>query len=212
MDRIRKELDAGYAYERGWYGQNIGVAVLDSGISWDHPDLKGRVVHSVSFGKGRTGRDLCGHGTHVSGIIGGSGAASGGVFQGLAPKCHFLSAKVLDEMGNARLGDVLEAIYWLCENGDAYKIRLVNISMGGVMQKEEADQLVKAVEMLWKKGFVVCAAAGNEGPDRKSITVPGTSGQIITVGACDDERPVHVAGKMKVNYKVMHGVKVPGKV
>lgn len=200
MNRVRKELNSDYAYRRGLFGEGIGVAVLDSGIAWDHPDLRGRVVHVRSFGKVGKESDTCGHGTHISGIIGGSGAMSGGVYQGLAPKCHFLALKVLDEQGNGRSGDVVEAISWLCENGGAYGIRIVNISLGGVMDQKEAEALLRSVEQLWNKGYLVCAAAGNEGPDRQSITVPGTSRKVITVGACDDEKPVLVAGKNRIHY------------
>ena len=50
MDRVRSELDAVYAYKRGLLGGNVGVAVLDSGIAWRHPDLKGRVAYAAAFG------------------------------------------------------------------------------------------------------------------------------------------------------------------
>lgn len=200
MNRVRELIQAAYAYEQGCFGEQIGVAVLDSGISLDHPDLKGRIVEAKSFGTQRDVLDRCGHGTHISGIIGGNGMASGGRYQGLAPRCHFLSLKVLDEKGNGRAGDVVEALYWLLEHGAAYQVRIVNISMGGLMGKEEAEELLRAVERVWNAGFVVCAAAGNQGPNRQSITVPGTSRKIITVGSSDDGKPVRMAGHKKVNY------------
>ena len=91
MDLVREQLHASYAYERGCFGEAVGVAVLDSGIAWEHPDLKGRVAYAKAFGSQGSTADICGHGTHICGIIGGSGAASGGKYQGLAPRCHFLS-------------------------------------------------------------------------------------------------------------------------
>ena len=200
MNRVRQQLGASYAYERGLFGEGIGVAVLDSGIAADHPDLKGRVVYARSFGSRADTRDECGHGTHISGIIGGNGMASGGRYQGLAPRCHFLSLKVLDRKGNGGAGNVIDALHWIMEYGAEYQVRIVNISMGGTIQGVEAQELLRAVEETWNAGFVVCAAAGNQGPGRQSITVPGTSRKIITVGSSDDQEPVQMAGKKRVNY------------
>ncbi len=200
MNRVREQLRASYAYQRGLFGEEVGVAVLDSGIAADHPDLKGRVVYAKCFGGGTDTRDECGHGTHISGIIGGNGMASGGRYQGLAPRCHFLSLKVLDKRGNGNAKDVIEALYWLMEHGRDYQVRIVNISMGGLIEGTEAQELLRAVEETWMAGFVVCAAAGNQGPKRQSITIPGTSRKIITVGSSDDHEPVRMSGKKRVNY------------
>lgn len=200
MNRVRERLRAVWAYERGLSGAGIGVAVLDSGIAGTHPDLRGRVELERCFGKQTDPRDLCGHGTHISGIIGGSGAASGGRYQGLAPGCHFISLKVLDTKGNGSARDLAEALYWLMDYGASYQVRIVNISMGGVMEGTEAEELLRAVELAWNQGFIVCAAAGNQGPERQSITIPGTSRKIITVGSSDDQEPVRMFGEKKVNY------------
>jgi len=188
MYRVRKLVGAACAYRQGFYGEGIGVAVLDSGMDALHPDLKGRLVYSYNYFN-QTGRvaDDCGHGTHVSGIIGGTGVASGGRYQGLAPRCHFVSLKVLDRMGNGSSGLVAEALYWLIDHGKEYDVRIINISVGGTVQEfEGGKRLLEAVEAAWDAGFIVCAAAGNQGPDRSSITVPGTSPKIITVGSSDD--------------------------
>ena len=95
---------------------------------------------------------------------------------------------------------MVEALGWLMEHGAEYQIRIVNISMGGIMGKEEAYELLQTVEQVWNAGFLVCAAAGNQGPKRQSITVPGTSRKIITVGSSDDQKPVQMSGYQKINY------------
>ena len=101
MNRVRELVGASAAYRLGYDGTGVGVAVLDSGIDPQHPDLKGRMVYSYNYiGRNQDGADDCGHGTHICGIIGGTGTASGGRYQGLAPGCHFVSLKVLDRMGN----------------------------------------------------------------------------------------------------------------
>jgi len=202
MNRVRELVGAAYAYQRGFKGVGIGVAVLDSGMDTSHPDLKNKVVYSYNYlNHTQNIEDDCGHGTHVSGIIGGTGAASGGRYQGLAPRCHFVSMKVLDHMGNGSSGSVIQALQWLIEHGKEYDVRIINISVGSTVQEKEGEsELIKAVEEAWNAGFLVCAAAGNQGPNRSSITPPGTSAKIITVGSSDDNRVVQVMGNRKIHY------------
>ena len=103
----------------GYDGTGIGVAVLDSGMDPQHPDLKGRMVYTYNYiGRNQNGSDDCGHGTHICGIIGGTGMASGGRYQGIAPGCHFVSLKVLDRMGNGNSKAVVEALHWLMDHGN----------------------------------------------------------------------------------------------
>ena len=78
-------------------------------------------------------------------------------------------------------------------------VSLLTNSMG-VEGDVSAQEIIKAVEDAWDSGLVVCAAAGNQGPARSSITVPGTSPKVITVGASDDSRAVRFPGARKANY------------
>ena len=83
-------------------GKGITVAVLDTGI-FPHIDFDNRIVAFRDLVYGReTPYDDNGHGTHVCGILGGSGRASGGKYRGTAPECRFLVAKILDRRGNGR--------------------------------------------------------------------------------------------------------------
>ncbi len=202
MNRVRELVGADYAYRCGCDGLGIGVAVLDSGMDRNHPDLRGRLVYSYNYlTYTQDVSDDCGHGTHISGIIGGTGVASGGRYQGLAPRCHFVSMKVLDRMGNGNSASVVQALHWLIDHGREYDVRIINISMGSTIQeKERESNLLEAVEEAWDAGFVVCAAAGNQGPENTSITAPGTSPKVITVGCSDDNQPVKVMGKRRANY------------
>lgn len=202
MNRVREWIGASFAYEKGLFGEGIGVAVLDSGMDDSHPDLKNRMVYSYNYlNHTQDVSDDCGHGTHISGIIGGTGVASGGRYQGLAPRCHFVSLKVLDKKGNGNSSSMIQALYWLIEHGREYDVRIINISVGSVCKKSCSDsELIHAVEDAWDAGFLICAAAGNQGPERSSITSPGTSPKIITVGSSDDDRAVRVLGKRKIHY------------
>ena len=202
MDRVRKLIEAQAAYRLSLYGEGVGVAVVDSGVNDRHPDLKGRVVYSYNYlTNSRDAADDCGHGTHISGIIGGTGEASGGRYQGLAPRCHFVSLKILDSRGNGDSVSLIRALYWLMEHGKEYDVRIINISVGGrVPQERMRTELIQAVEEAWDAGFVICAAAGNQGPARASITVPGTCAEVITVGSSDDELAIPVQGVRRSHY------------
>ena len=94
--------------DRKYLGQKIGVAVLDTGIL-PHPDLAGRIMGFGDFVNRRKRiYDDSGHGTHVAGILAGSGKLSNGVYAGIAPEASLLAAKVLDDSGNGMVEYVME--------------------------------------------------------------------------------------------------------
>jgi len=186
----------------GCTGKGIGVAVLDTGC-FPHEDLGHRIVaFSDMVQKQKRPYDDNGHGTHVCGIIGGNGAASDGVYKGIAPGCHLVPIKVLDRRGNGYASDVLAGLRWIRENRTAYNIRIVNISVGSFSRKNmgENSALVRGVNEAWDDGLIVVVAAGNMGPKRGTITTPGISRKVITVGCSDDHQEVNVMGSRMVNY------------
>ena len=167
-------------------GKGIGVAVLDTGI-FPHIDFGSRISVFRDFtGVRRSPYDDNGHGTHVSGILGGDGTASQGRYKGAAPGCGIVALKVLDRFGNGSREDVLQAFQWIEDFGKIYNIRIVNISVGTTSRSaNEQTDLLAGVEQLWDKGFTVVAAAGNQGPGDGTVTAPGSSRKIITVGSSD---------------------------
>lgn len=167
----------------------VGVAVIDTGI-YRHTDFDNRIIGFKDFVNGKLNPyDDSGHGTHVSGIIGGSGKASKGKYRGIAPESAIIAVKVLDTAGNGRIVNVVNGIKWIIKNKDFYNIKVANISFGTTMenQEKEAKELIEAIEKLWNSGIVVVAAAGNSGPEKYSVTAPGICKSIITVGAYDDK-------------------------
>lgn len=121
---------------------------------------------------------------------------------GLAPRCYFIIMKILDKKGNGNTENVVQAIEWLVEHKEVYKIRIVNISIGMVLQADSKERirLLQAVEYAWDSGLVVVAAAGNNGPGENSITVPGICRKIITVGCFDDTREQIGKSMLKPDY------------
>ena len=173
--------------EKSFYtGKGIGVCILDTGI-YEHIDFTGRIWAFYDFlAFKRRPYDDNGHGTHVAGLVAGDGTASMGKYRGAAPGCGIISLKVLDRYGTGSQDDVLRALRWIRENRQQYRIRVVNISVGTTCNsKRNHARLLVSVEQLWDEGVVVVTAAGNQGPRPGSITAPGSSKKVITVGSSD---------------------------
>ncbi|HYH01679.1 MAG TPA: S8 family peptidase [Bacillota bacterium] len=179
-------------HQMGFSGDGVVVAVIDTGIA-PHPDLiipENRILawhnlvndHSHPY-------DDNGHGTHVAGIIAGNGHSSGGRFCGVAPKARLIGIKALDSEGSGTLSTVISGIEWCLKNRTVFNIRIINLSIGALAQESyRSDPLCRATSAAWKEGIVVCAAAGNEGPDTGTINTPGINPPIITVGNSNDQQ------------------------
>lgn len=193
MNRVKKIIHTDYAYKIGLNGKNVTIAVMDTGIA-AHPDFDARILTFVDLCNRKTGLyDDNGHGTHVSGIIAGSGITSRDpngvcIYSGMAPQANIIMLKVLDEKGNGNTDKVLMGIDWVLRNREKYNIRLLNISVGMLPSagRKEQEQLLNAVDDIWDRGIMVVAAAGNNGPKENSVTIPGISRKILTVGSSDD--------------------------
>lgn len=187
MNRVREVLHATELHRAGITGRGITAAVLDTGIS-RHPDYSERIVAFRDFvGGKRQCYDDASHGTHVAGILGGNGKSSGGRYCGIAPGCRIISGKVLDGFGAGEVENLIGAIEWVIDRRKEYQIRILNISAGTTKTEadRQAEQLIRSVERAWDAGLVVIVAAGNLGPRPESITIPGNSRKVITVGAFD---------------------------
>lgn len=185
-----------------YLGQGICVAVLDSGICF-HRDFGNRIAGFTDLISGKLSPyDDNGHGTHVSGILGGNGLSSNGIYGGIAPKCEFYMVKILDYRGHETIPHVLDGVHWLLKNHRKYNIRIVNISVGTLPTTNEAEEkeLLAGVEALWDAGMVVVAAAGNYGPESGSVTMPGDSKKVITVGSSNDQSYIDLFGNNRRNY------------
>ena len=132
------------------------IAVLDSGVDFDHPDIKNKVVSR--------GRDIAnddsdatddnGHGTYVAGIAAADTNNDEGI-AGVAWNCRILPVKVTDSEGSAWYDDLIDGILWAADNG----AQVINMSLGG---DAADDSLRDALRYAYEKGVVIAASAGND--------------------------------------------------
>ena len=196
MDRSRRLLDLPENFR--YTGKGVAVCVLDTGVE-KSADI-GRIKGFKDLLNGRTKPyDDNGHGTHVCGILCGSGAASKGRYRGIAPEVDLIVLKTLDKKGQGISADVLKGLQWVSENRKKFNIRIVNLSIG-TGSTDIHDPLVLGAEELWDSGVAVVTAAGNGGPGRGSVSTPGISKKVITVGCCDDLPSAAPVGDKILNY------------
>ena len=164
-------------------GNGVKVVVIDSGYN-THGDLRTPVdfAHTINLS---TSVDGYGHGNHVIGIIAGQGGNKDDDFRGLAPGASIISVKALGDFGLGLTSEVIAAIDYAIDNRVAQNIRVINLSLGHPVYEPAAmDPLVQAVEAAWDAGITVVCSAGNRGADGfGSITSPGNSSRVITVGS-----------------------------
>ncbi len=193
MQRVRKQIEDIYG-DRLTGGDGVTIAVLDTGIG-RHPDLSGRTLCFRDFvGSRNLPYDDNGHGTHICGILCGSGKMSQGRYRGLAPGAKLVAGKVLDEKGDGMTEHMLAGLDWVLSVREKYGIRILNISVGiGELKEKEKERLLREkINMVWESGILVICAAGNKGPAEGSISSVGGDSRVITVG-CHD-------GSFRKNY------------
>ena len=158
-------------------GTGIKIAVIDTGVDFNHPDLfgwgpDGKVIGGYNFiEENQLPMDTNGHGTKVAGII----AADGNTL-GVAHKAKILAYKVSEDGEGVSSELIRKAIEKAIED----KADIINISLGVNKTNSKIDS---AVNHAWDNGIFVVTAAGNDGPELKTIGSPGRNFESITVGA-----------------------------
>ncbi|MFE0176567.1 S8 family serine peptidase [Streptomyces sp. NPDC059002] len=183
LDTSTKQVHAPEAWAAGYDGKGTKVAVLDTGVDAEHPDLKGRIGATKNFTDSPDGEDRQGHGTHTTSTVGGTGAASGGKKKGVAPGTELLHGKVLNDSGSGATSWIIEGMQWAVDQ----KADVVSMSLGNPAQTDCTDPMSTATEELAQSAqntlFVI--AAGNTGPSLNSVSSPGCAPSVLTVGAVD---------------------------
>jgi subtilisin family serine protease len=175
-------INANKLWEKGIDGKGVTVAVIDSGIDRNHPDLIDKVIGEKNFVKDdATADDLLGHGTMVAGIIAGSGAASGGKYKGIAPGASLLNVKVIDSNGNGRVSDIIAGIEWAMYNG----ADVISLSLGGLNLGETNPPITMAADKAMDAGAVVFVAAGNRNNSKLSSFTGASTMDAADMAAMD---------------------------
>ncbi|WUJ75120.1 S8 family peptidase [Kribbella soli] len=183
LDQSVPQIGAPVAWQAGYTGKGIPVAVLDTGIDKSHPDLATQVVGEKNFTDAPDG-DHFGHGTHVASTIAGTAAASNGKYKGVAPDARLYDGKVCDDFGSCPDSAILAGMEWAATE---VKAKVVNLSLGGT-DTPGIDPLEEAVNRLTAEtGTLFVIAAGNDGPAERTIGSPGSADAALTVGAVDKQ-------------------------
>lgn len=166
-------------------GENVVVAVIDTGVDYTHPDLAAnmdRNISGISVGRNFTSKDpkdymdKYGHGTHIAGTIAATGNNGIGIV-GLAPKAKIMPIKGLGDDGCGYDDDLINGVYYAYNHG----AKILNISWGGIGTDPFLDEAFKKVK---DQGAIVIVAAGNDSADASNFS-PASSPSVITVGASD---------------------------
>lgn len=171
VERVR----APQVHSAGYKGNAVKVAILDTGIRLNHPDL------TVYGGYDATGtgsyNDDNGHGTHVAGTVAALDNTVGVL--GVAPAVRLYSVKVLDRNGNGTYSDIIAGIQWAINNN----MDIINMSLGG---STGSTALQNACNAAYNAGILLVAAAGNSGTASGStecINYPARYSSVIAVGS-----------------------------
>ncbi|KZE63999.1 hypothetical protein AWM68_12875 [Fictibacillus phosphorivorans] len=178
LEQSVTQVGAPTAWNLGIDGTGVKVAVLDTGIDPNHPDIAGKIKDSKSFVPGENILDYNSHGTHVASTVLGTGAASNGKNKGVAPGAELLVGKVLANNGSGLNSWIIDGMEWAAQNAD-----IVNMSLGSQQPSDGTDPMSQALNKITEEtGTLFVVAAGNNGSEG-SIGAPGAADKALTIGA-----------------------------
>ncbi|BAU07175.1 subtilisin [Fischerella major NIES-592] len=213
-------------WAKGYTGQGVVVAVLDTGVDYNHQDLSSNIwtnskeipgngkdddgngyiddYYGWNFdGNNNSTLDVNGHGTHVSGTIAGVNNSYG--VTGIAYNSKIMPVKVLDDEGSGSYSAIANGIYYAVDNG----ADVINLSLGGGRSN---DTLQKAIEYASSKGVIVVMAAGNDGGSQPAYPARYAKNYGLAVGAVDQNKNLadfsNRAGADQLTYVTAPGVNV----
>lgn len=152
---------------------SVRVGIIDTGVDFYHPDLRGNIKKGVNTINGKSYMDDNGHGTHVAGTIAALDNNIGVV--GVAPTTELFIVKAFDKEGSASLSDIIEGLDWCIKN----KVRVVNMSFSA---SESNEALYRAIKATDAAGIIMIAAAGNDGKGN-SVNYPAKYAETVAVSA-----------------------------
>jgi serine protease AprX len=162
------------------------IAILDTGIDGAHQDFRaGKIIAWQDFVNKRTAPyDDEGHGTHVASIVAGAVNAAG--VGGVAPAAALVGVKTLSAEGEGAISQIAQAVEWCISNKNRYGIQVINLSATTSESGNGTDALSRTLNRAVDAGIVVCVAAGNDGPNLRTVGTPAAAAKAITVGNIAD--------------------------
>jgi len=202
------DVGADQVHDQSISGAGVTVAVVDTGFHYDDVSAQGigtRMIAQADFVDNSYctnmhysqqysnhcliqraySRDDHGHGSHIASTVASQLIdANTGTTLGVAPGANILSIRVLDENGSGTYIDVIEGIQYAVDSKELYNIRVINLSVTAPATGPYfLDPVNQAVAAAWAAGITVVVAAGNDGSHAQTITIPGNSPYVVTVGA-----------------------------
>ncbi len=175
-----EQISAPEAWNRS-LGKHIKIGVIDTGIDYQHPDLRDSIGKSINLlNPHLLAWDDNGHGTHIAGTIAGASQQLGVV--GVAPRAVIHPVKAFDQYGSAYVSDIIAGIDWCVQQ----KIQIINMSFG---MKTFNKSLQTAVLHAYRSGTIIVASSGNDGK-KSSVDFPARFPQVVSVGATTRKKTI----------------------
>jgi len=201
------QIKVGGAWSRGALGAGTTIAVVDTGVDLNHPDLRDKLLPGADFVTDETctpgAQDLNGHGTHVAGIA--AAITNNGIgVAGVAPSAGILPVRVLDSAGEGTGDDISNGIKWAADQG----AQVINLSLGNDVPVVDVTGLGEAVDYAWSKGAVIVAAAGNS--TLPLCGFPAASTHAVCVAATDSTGTPSIYSNFPLRLDGGVAVRAPG--
>jgi subtilisin family serine protease len=209
LDQSTTQIGATTAWQAGYTGKGVRIAVLDTGIKADHPDFAGRIAEAKDFTDTGSTNDGFGHGTHVASIAAGSGAASGGRYKGVAPDATLLVGKVIDDSGNGQFDDILAGMEWAAGTAHA---NVVNMSLGSgpTDGTDPVSQAVNDLSAQYGTLFVVSAGNNFSAGTVSAPSVADAALSVASVGRTDVRSAFSSQGPRAIDGAIKPELAAPG--
>ena len=192
---FRRRIGIDEAYARGFDGDGVTIAVIDTGY-WSnygrltrdlHGERRVRAEYNAITDSVGNVFDGSGHGTHITSIMVGSRPSGSGAPMSVAPMADLVVVKAFDADARGSYADVIRGMDWLLKHRERLDVRVINLSFSAEPRSFYWDDpLNQAVMAAWHAGIVVVTSAGNGGPEPMTVGTPGNVPYIITVGAMTD--------------------------
>lgn len=190
------------AWEEGYTGNGIVIAILDTGVDDSHESLDGKFVAGVDvsnqgFDVNGNPDDGNGHGSHCAGIAMGTGGNTDNNddgeadYKGTAPDAQLVDVKIGTDLGGNLGNSIIRGIEWCRDNKDTYDIKILSISFGSTSSSDGQDATSRAAnDAVLEDGLILVAAAGNSGPNNNGLPPPAAADEVITVANVNNNNTV----------------------